>query len=220
MPIPHLSAQITYLMSEIRTGARAMLSHPSVYDLFQNLMGARSGRRDFSESFVRAPKGARILDVGCGTAQILAYLPPDVEYWGFDVSPEYIAYAAEKYGERGRFVCRELTRDELAALPKFDVVMASGLLHHLDDGTAGRFLELAAEALQMHGRLVTIDPCLSPGQNPIARYLVSRDRGQHVRTAEDYRALASRHFQAVDGTLRHRLWIPYTHWIMECHISR
>lgn len=205
-------------MSETRTGLRAILSHPRVYDLFQNLMGARTGRRDFADHFVRAAAGTRILDVGCGTAQILSYLPADVAYWGYDVSPAYIAYAREKFGERGRFVCRELTRDELAGLSPFDVVIASGLLHHLDDDTARQFLELAAGALRPGGRLVTIDPCLAPGQNALARFLVSRDRGQHVRSAEAYRALAEPVFRTADGVLRHRFWIPYTHWIMECSV--
>lgn len=204
--------------SEINTGFRSLLTHPRIYDLFQNLMGARSGRRDFSDNFIRGCAGNRILDVGCGTAQILSYLPPDVEYWGYDVSPSYIAFAAEKNGARGRFTCAQLTESELSHLPQFDIVIASGLLHHLDDATARAFLELAARALRKAGRLVTIDPCLAPGQSLLARFLVSRDRGQHVRTEQSYRKIVEPVFRTVDGTLRHRLWIPYTHWIMECRV--
>ena len=64
--------------------------------------------------------------------------------------------------------------------------------------------------------MITIDPCIAAGQNPIARYLIFHDRGQSVRDSDGYQALASKVFSRVNGTLRHRRWIPYTHWIMEC----
>lgn len=202
-------------MAQITNGIRSILSFPVVYSAFQHLMGARSFRIKFVEEFVRPFPGCRVLDIGCGPADILAYLP-EVNYWGFDVSDAYIARAESQFGRRGKFHCQELTRDDVEKLPKFDIVLALGLLHHLDDESAAGVLQLAFQALKPGGRLLTFDPCLDSGQNFISRFLVEIDRGQNVRTAEEYRSIASAVFDAPHVEVRHRSWIPYTHCFMEC----
>ena len=202
-------------MSQITSGIRAILSYPLIYDALQNIMDAKGTRRDFVTKFVRPDSGNRILDIGCGTAEILPYLPNDIEYWGYDISQRYIDVARARFGERARFNCKMLDQDELSRLPKFDIVIASGVLHHLDDLIASELFELARKALGKGGRMITIDPCLTPKQNPIARYLILHDRGQNVRDAAGYQSLAAKSFGSVRGTLRNRNGIPYTDWIME-----
>lgn len=206
-------------MGQITTGLRGVLSRPWFYNMFQNVMGARggSGRRDFSTNFIRAYPWSRLLDVGCGTAQILEYLPEGIDYWGYDINPEYIAAAQAKFGGKGQFACRLLEECELDGILPFDIVIASGLLHHLDDDNARKVLRLARLALKPGGRFVSKDPVFAADQNHIARFLISQDRGQNVRDAEGYLALARYEFSHVEGMVRHRVWIPYTHWIMECH---
>jgi SAM-dependent methyltransferase len=206
-------------MGQITTGIRSILSSPAVYNAFQWLMGGTRGRRHFADNHVRAKDGDYVLDVGCGTAALLDFLP-EVDYWGYDISESYIKAARLHFGSRGHFVCKILDQKELAALPKFDIVLASGLLHHLDDSAAVALMELAHSALKPGGRLVTIDPCFADGQNPVARLLVSRDRGQNVRTGEQYLQLAENVFSEITGTVHHWNWIPYTHWIMECVAHR
>ena len=158
----------------------------------------------------------RILDLGCGPAEILTALPTDVEYVGYDMSPAYIAAARKKFGQRGTFHCRLLQETEVQTIGKFDLVMGLGVLHHLDDGSAEQFMRLARSALKPGGRMLTQDPCYAPGQNPIAKFLIDRDRGQNVRNAGQYHALASRVFENTRGAVSHRKWVPYTHWMMEC----
>lgn len=202
-------------MAQITTGLRSILSNPKVYDFFQSLMGGDEGRTDFAQRFIRARPGDKVLDIGCGTAELLAYLP-EVDYWGYDISSEYIAAAKARYGVRGNFVCKLLDMSDLEALPKFDIVIASGLIHHLDDAAAVKLFELVKAALLPDGRLVSIDPVLCEKQNPIARLLVSYDRGQNVCDGTGYAHLARNVFGNVSGTERHQKWIPYSHWIMEC----
>lgn len=202
-------------MSQVTSGFRAILSHPVVYATFQNLMGARSGSQRLVREYIRPEPGMRVLDIGCGPAGILEYLP-EVEYWGFDISEAYIAAARKRFGKQGHFVCRLLTADTLSSLPSFDLVLALGLLHHLDDTAAAECFSLAHMALKPGGRLVTVDPCLEEGQNPVARILIKMDRGQNVRTRPEYDALASSRFQTRSVIVRHSTWIPYTHCIMEC----
>lgn len=202
-------------MSQITSGFRAILSHPIVYQSFQSLMGARASNQRFASEYIRPKHGMRVLDIGCGPADILEYLT-QVEYWGIDISEAYIAVARERFSKRGNFVCGILTEDDLSSMPTFDLVLGMGVLHHLDDADAIKFFNLAHLALKDGGRLVTIDPCLVAGQNPVARILIKMDRGQNVRTRPEYDLLASCRFETRSVIVRHSAWIPYTHCIMEC----
>lgn len=179
-------------------------------------MGARRGWKRLVADFVRPIPGLKVLDIGCGPGDLLDYLPPGVEYWGFDISESYVKFAKEKFGCRGRFYCQLLSINDLSLMPKFDIVVASGVLHHMDDLVANEFVSLAHAALRQGGRLVTLDPCWSDDQSEIARFIISRDRGQNVRDARGYETLVESLFPNRMVTVRHRAWIPYTHCFMEC----
>src|SRR3546814_20298394 len=86
-------------------------------------MGAHAVRQKFVAEFVRPSEGMSVLDVGCGPADILAYLP-ELTYYGFDVSASYIAQAQRKFGRSGKFQNKQLLLDDLNTLPSFDVVLA------------------------------------------------------------------------------------------------
>lgn len=202
-------------MAQITNGFRAILSHPFIYSSFQLLMGARMFWQDFAATSIRPFPGMKILDIGCGPADILAYLP-DVDYWGFDISEKYINHARINFGKRGNFQCKTLQLTDLTQLPSFDIVLALGLLHHLDDLTAKSIIQLAFQALKSGGILLTVDPCLEPSQNRIARFLICHDRGRDVRDKTGYQAIAKSCFHNPQTIVRHRAWVPYTHCYMKC----
>lgn len=205
-------------MAQITAGFRAILSHAIVYDIFQNIMGAKKSRQELVKRYIRPERGCRILDIGCGTADILEYLPADVEYWGVDSSELYITAANRRFGNRGNFKCIQIGESTLSDLSKFDIVLALGVLHHLDDALAINLIKLAHLVLKSGGRLVTVDPVLVPDQNILARFLIRNDRGQNVRNGHEYELLAMSSFSNIKSVIRHQKWIPYTNWIMECEI--
>ena len=205
-------------MAQVTTGVRAILSHPMAYEAVQRIMGAERGRTRIVREFLRPFPGMRILDLGCGIAEILGALPTGVSDVGYDMSPEFITAARRKYASRGTFHCRLLEHAEVATLERFDLVMGIGVLHHLDDATARQFMRIARAALNPDGRIYTLDPCFVPQQNPIARFLISRDRGQNVRDPHGYEALLNGLDLTMHGTVTHQAWIPYTLWHMECRV--
>jgi SAM-dependent methyltransferase len=193
------------------------LSPPSGYRLFRRLVGGDFAWKTYLTEYVKPIPGEKILDLGCGPADVLNYLP-ESDYTGFDISPEYIAAAQKRFARKGRFYCNDVG---LATIEQeqgtFNLVMATGVLHHLDDETAGRLFDLARLALKPEGRLVTYDGCYVPEQSKIARWFLSHDRGNFVRTQAEYLRLASARFSKVDSHLRHDLLrMPYTHLIMVC----
>lgn len=204
-------------MSQITTGVRRILSHSGVYDAFQTLVGAAPARRRISSDYFRAHAGMTVVDVGCGTADTLDFLPPGVRYYGFDLAQPYIDTARARFGNRGTFQCADVTLLGPDDLPQCDLAIAFGVLHHLDDGGARNLLGHLYDRLAPGGRLVTIDPAFQEGQSKLARAIIRRDRGQNVRTADGYLALASLHFSSRAVVVRHDLLrIPYTHAILEC----
>jgi SAM-dependent methyltransferase len=209
-----MPAQARRNLGEKTGGIRSILSLPTVYDRVTDLIGARRSRRILADRFIRALEGDRILDIGCGTAEILDYLPA-VEYLGFDSNPAYIEAARARYGSRGRFVSGTVSDTDLGEYGTFDVVLAIGVLHHLTDDEARKLFDTARNALRPGGRLVTFDGCYKPGQNPLARFILRSDRGQNVRYEEAYMALAGQSFGEVTAFVTDDLVrIPYTHIIM------
>jgi len=205
-------------MSHRDTGLLALLRKASNYRLLQRLLLRADTRRRVVRDILRPFPGCRILDIGCGPADILEELPEDIgAYHGFDMNPEYIEAARSRWGDLGRFECQRV--DE-AALPEggsYDIVLATGILHHLGDRDAGRLMDVAHHALRPGGWLVTYDNVYIENQNPVARWLIARDRGQAVRTREGYEALARRRFPQVESTLLHdTLRLPYTILVMRC----
>jgi SAM-dependent methyltransferase len=193
------------------------LAVPLVYRICGYLMVPPAGRATLAREHIRAKDGQRLLDIGCGPADLFPHLPR-VDYTGFDVNPAYIETATRNYGsERARFYCKRVSDETLAEHSEFDVVLGIAILHHLDDAESEHLFRLAWSALKPGGRLVTLDCALTPDQSRIARFLVSRDRGEHVREPRGYTSIAERVFPSVKATVREDLMrVPYTHVILEC----
>jgi SAM-dependent methyltransferase len=197
---------------------RAVLSYSFMYDLFMRIMGVKKARSLFASKYIRAKKGDVILDIGCGTAETRNYLA-DVKYYGFDPNPRYIKAAQDKFCDTPgcTFFCADVEEAMIKALPKFDIVLAIGVLHHLDDKTAVLLAKLAKSALKEKGRLILVDTCFDIGQPHAARFLASIDRGQCVRDVEGYLKILYAVFSNVKFNIHHDLMrFPYTHIITEC----
>ena len=203
-------------MAQTTTGIRRVLGNPWLFDLTQNLFGATRIRREFVQSALQAKAGERILDVGSGTGDMLAYLPDGVEYVGVEPNARYCRAAMERFGVRARFICGFYDEPLAATLGRFDKVILCGVLHHLDDEPAKGLFATLASCLEPGGAVASIDPVFDPDQSGVARFLISMDRGGNVRRAPEYRALAGPSFRVVDGQVRHRTMPPYTHFIMSC----
>jgi ubiquinone/menaquinone biosynthesis C-methylase UbiE len=195
---------------------KQILDYSALYEFWNSIIGAKRAYRLYVKKYICPKPGDKILDIGCGTADIIDSLP-DVDYTGFDLNRDYIDSAVKRFGKRGNFLCRGVSREMANELSQYDIVLATGVLHHLDDNEAIELLELARSVLKPTGRLITLDGCYIEGQSIISRYLLSIDRGKYVRTQQEYLNLASSIFPNPKGYVHHDLLrIPFTHIVMEC----
>lgn len=193
------------------------LSRPIAYRIVQRAVGATSSRPDIVARHVRPRPGDRILDIGCGTGDLVAALPAGVSYVGFDENADYIRDAQRRFGHRATFVNDRVERHALAAAGSFDVVLAFAVLHHLPDAAAHDLFRLARRALRPGGRLVTLDPCFTSEQSLASRLIVAADRGRHVRQVAEYADLARVTFPTLEVAVRHDLLrIPTATTLLDC----
>ena len=103
----------------------------------------------------------------------------------------------------------------LKSLPEgtFDLIFAIGVLHHIDDLVFNEFVEQAFRLLKPGARLMTFDPVLHPNQSKLSKWVVKQDRGNWVRTENEYLAVIKKLF--LDNTdsriYSELLRIPYDH---------
>lgn len=201
-------------MAEIRSGLRHLLAHPALYDTWATITGAHHWRERVIREFAqpRLKPGDAVLDIGCGTADVLKYLSPDIAYFGFDRNESYIARAVARFPSRRAVLkCEDVNQGNIDNYPRFDIVLALGLVHHLDDSEAHGLFALAARALKPSGALITLDPLYTTEQSRLAKYVVSKDRGQSVRTREAYKELIDQHFGMAEAHIDMQpIRIPYT----------
>ncbi|MGA7337571.1 MAG: class I SAM-dependent methyltransferase [Candidatus Sulfotelmatobacter sp.] len=194
---------------------RPILNLPWAYQMWGGIVGANEYRKTLAKEHIRARQSDRILDVGCGPGSMVPYLPKS-EYVGFDANPDYIQQAQRRFPE-AHFTCDQVNEYNLPQSEYFDIVIALGILHHLEDFEAVQLFRMARRTLKPDGRLITSDGVWLASQSKFAKFLLSRDRGRFVRQAEEYVALASTSFSSVSSAVRHdMLRIPYSHLILEC----
>jgi len=202
------------LATERKRGLYAALRNPKLYETVQRVMGGDERRRHFAEEFVRAQPGDRVLDIGCGPAQLRAYLPEDVEYIGWEPNAAYVEKARTIYGDRGTFNVGLFGPAEAQSLDPVDIAIVSAVLHHMDDAQVTELFQLLRQVLKPGGRVITLDNVFVERQNPIARFLISLDRGRNVRSPDGYKALAKGEFSTVRGVVVPQGFPPYTYFYM------
>jgi SAM-dependent methyltransferase len=164
--------------------------------------------------YIKPVTGMRVLDLGCGPGSLLADLG-DVQYVGIDADRGYINRARRRFGGLGEFRVADATTLE-DGLGEFELVVAIGLLHHVDESAARRMFSETATVLVPGGRVVTVDPTFVPSQSPFARAVIGRDRGIYVRSPDEYARLARTTLGDVRSEVRTDLLrIPYTHCVLE-----
>ncbi len=180
---------------------KSILNSSQIFNLFEKIIGGHRGYSSFSKEFVQIKNKESILDVGCGTGNLYPYLK-DASYLGFDPNSKYILDAKKRYPQ-GEFLNTDVANFlKIERQRKFDKIVIYGVLHHLSNHAIEDITQLIKERLGPQGSFYSIDPVLCENQSALARFVVKNDRGQFVRTKDEYLSLFRDHFD-VEATIRH-----------------
>jgi len=201
-------------MAQRISGAYQLITVPGIYKGLMRALGSDRWIQTYVNDFLAPLPGQKMLDVGCGPAQVLPYLPA-VDYVGIDLNEKHIAYAREHFGGRGRFIVGNAAEDLNQEAGSFDLINVSALLHHLDDKEAISLFAGLKRLLKPDGRIVTFDNVHLPKQRLAVRLINALDSGLNIRSPEGYVGLVSGLNFEVKAHLFHNLLrIPYDHFIM------
>lgn len=126
-------------------------------------LGRESALRQETIRLAAIPRGAAVLDVGCGTGTLTllakAATGTDGRVQGIDPSPQMITAAREKALQSGSAV--DFQTGVIEALPfadaSFEVVLSSLMFHHLPPDLKERGLQEVFRVLKPGGRLTIVD---------------------------------------------------------------
>jgi SAM-dependent methyltransferase len=193
-----------------------VLSHPAVYKTFKRVvLPGGVLERLVAEHFVVAD-GGRVLDLGCGFGDYAPLYANRCDYLGIDHNPSYIETAQRmNSGTPARFMVADVADPVVAEHGPFDLVMMSGVLHHLPSDAVRDLAALIRPLISDTGRFVAMEPVFDPDQGLTARLTIAADRGRFARDEEGYRTLLETAFGKVNTTVvSGMLRIPYTHVIL------
>ncbi|MEZ5225001.1 MAG: class I SAM-dependent methyltransferase [Ilumatobacteraceae bacterium] len=193
-----------------------VLSHPAVYKTFKRVvLPGGVLERLVSDHFV-VDDGGRVLDLGCGFGDYAPFYAERCDYLGIDHNESYIETARRmNAGSPARFLVADVADPVVAENGPFDLVMMSGVLHHLPSDAVRELAALIRPLISANGRFVAMEPVFDPDQGLTARLTIAADRGRFARDEEGYRTLLETAFAKVDTTIvSGMLRIPYTHVIL------
>ena len=109
---------------------------------------------------------------------------------------------------------QKITSKDLKKLPKFDYILLFGILHHLNDTEVKKLMPLIKSALKKNGSIITLDPIFIKNQNPIAKLIIERDRGNNVRNDVGYLKITKNYFKKISSKIYSQKFLPYTWFVM------
>ena len=187
-----------------------LLETTQIYAKFQKLMYVQNSSEVLVSEYIKPFTNCTVLDVGCGPAAILNYLPK-TKYFGLDHNAKYITAASKKYGAKGTFICAEVDQLGDYGLKSFDRILLLGVMHHLTDDQLSALMASIKGLLNSDGILITFDVALEDNQHPVAKFLAKNDRGKFVRTKSHYLSFIEAHFSLETADIRREfLRMPYT----------
>lgn len=183
---------------------KRLLSNPFFYHYARQVLLLGMPLRTWAAFGNYYNKNERIADLGCGPADILRYADPlhkPAFYLGIDISDRYLKQAAMRAAKiklPAGFIklnLDQLTKNEelktqlVNSLKAYRITTVNlfGIIHHLEDQTVVASLNAVFDAATV--RSLNTQDVLWIAGNRVNNFYASLDRGEYVRTEDQYDAL-------------------------------
>jgi SAM-dependent methyltransferase len=181
-----------------------LVARPAVYDLLQNLLGARKSLEKLRRLLVDVG-ATTVLDVGAGTGNGLRVLPIQARYLWLDNDPQKLA-GLEHVDRPFLAVLASATAIPLGAR-SVDIALCIAMSHHLDDRQISELLSELSRVCR--DRMIFLDP-VERAESFVSRLLWRYDRGSYPRRVDVLRELVQARFQIEyeeEYSIYHHYWL-------------
>ncbi len=147
----------------------SIFSHSNVFSP-QEYENSLSQFRLNYDRFIPSAKGAKILDIGCGTGHFLYYLEKKgcSDFLGIDISPQQVDFCRKNVSKSvERADALEFLTEKKNA---YDAIVANDLLEHIPKEEIVHFLKLVNAALKDKGVFLMRTPNMGNPFAPYSRY--------------------------------------------------
>ena len=197
---------------------KRILAYPRIYNLYQKLIGSNAYLERFSKKFINAKECEKILDMGCGTANILPFLGTGIKYWGIDFSQKYIDYASKKYLNQ-TFICGNIC-EKNNLNDNFDIIISKGVMAGLNDEQLLKMFDVIVALSNKKTKIILSDMNYRNDASFFEKFIQSNERNKELRSKDDYIKLISQKFNIDKMTELHNVYrIPYSRIVFECSIK-
>ena len=188
-----------------------IFDNANLYKLFQFSVSRRGTSEIIRNEILRPKNVDNVLDFGCGIGYHANEFS-ESSYLGIEPLQSCVDKANIMYSRSdAKFIAGDHVA--LRGLPNssYDLVIAIGVLHHIDDFVFNEFVKESLRILKPGGRFTTFDPVLHDQQSLLSRWVVRRDRGQWVRAEQEYLSVISSYFEkgVTSRIYTNLLRIPY-----------
>jgi cyclopropane fatty-acyl-phospholipid synthase-like methyltransferase len=196
-----------------------IFDNANIYKLFQFAITSSNTSRVIRDEVLKPDHINDVLDFGCGVGYHSLEFK-DANYLGIEPLTSCVQKAHKMYSSaNSRFILGD--HRSLQEIPdsSFDLVIAIGVLHHVNDSIATAFIKESRRILRSGGRLATFDPVIHKNQSLTSKFIVKRDRGQWVRQDSAYLSLVEESFNGkiTSKIYKRLLRIPYDHILIEIY---
>lgn len=199
---------------------KRLLNYAIFYNFYQNLIGCNRFLKNYTKDYLKLKDGDKVLDLGCGTANMVKYFPSGVkiDYTGIDFQKNYIDYCSKKY-KNYTFICKNLL-DEINLDKKFNIIYSEAVLAAISDEQIYKMFVTIQKHSDKNTRIILSDMNYKEDASFLMRFLQSNERNKNVRRKDDYIKLLTDYFNIdkvyeLDNVYR----IPYSKVVFECSLK-
>jgi len=198
---------------------KSILNHYFFYNLYQDLIGAKKYLKRYVNDYVKPSERQNILELGCGTGNLCAFLAKcDVNITGIDSSENYINYAQKKYPEQ-KFICSDITKP-LELENTYNIVLAEAIISAISDENVLKMLQNIKKCCNDETRIIFSDMNYSDSAPFFQKFLMKNERNKYCRPKEKYAELISEYFNIKTlSVMKDPYRIPYEKVIIECRVK-
>lgn len=141
------------------------------------------------KDYISPEDGVRLLDAGCGTGMMREICSP-CNYVGIDLEEDRVAELKQS-GFDGELICGSLL-DLPFSDESFDIILVSGVLHHLSDSECALAFLQFSRVLKNGGHVVLFEPIWPLNKlNLLGWFIQKFDDGKFVRYTEDWKNMVN-----------------------------